>query len=582
MKSLVVKLNLVIVILLCVFSCGKDDDNPMGNPESTPDPDPISELSISNLEATIPENPDNNDIIAPFIVTQENLSDPLAFELLSVDPTGAVTINSQGQLLVADVAAFDFETRTTISGEVQLSSGSLTDTATFTITIEDVLEADPMLSISNLEATIPENPNSNDIIAPFTVTQENLSEPLVFELLSLDPTGAVTVNDQGQLLVADIAAFDFETRTTISGEVQLSSGTLTDTATFTITIEDVQEDAPANGVPFITSWEVTTDELTVELPLHSGSEYNFRVDWGDGSAEGIVTSDNDPDAEHTYSSAGIKTVTITGTLTGFSFERNPTSSNLFIDVAQWGDMRLGNAGGYFQNCTNLTGFTATDAPILTEVTNMRSMFKNATVFNDDLSMWNVSNANTMVSMFEGASAFNTDISMWEVSNVTLMTDMFHNAIAFNSDISMWEVSNVTNMSSMFEGATAFNADISNWNVSKVTNMSSMFRDATAFNTDMPNWDTSNVANMGAMFSSMWNVSKVTLMTNMFKDAIVFNVDISMWDVSTVSEISYMFNNASMFNQDLSGWETIGVFSCNDFSTGSALEAAHLPTQGNCF
>ena len=81
MKSLVVKLNLVIVILLCVFSCGEDDDNPMENAESTPDPDPISELSISNLEATIPENPDNNDIIAPFTVTQENLSDPLAFEL---------------------------------------------------------------------------------------------------------------------------------------------------------------------------------------------------------------------------------------------------------------------------------------------------------------------------------------------------------------------------------------------------------------------------------------------------------------------------------------------------------------------
>ena len=60
-----------------------------------------------------------------------------------------------------------------------------------------------------------------------------------------------------------------------------------------------------------------------------------------------------------------------------------------------------------------------------------------------------------------------------------MSRMFFTATVFNQDISGWNVSRVTDMSYMFSSATVFNQDISGWNVSRVTDMSYMFSTAIA-------------------------------------------------------------------------------------------------------
>ena len=46
--------------------------------------------------------------------------------------------------------------------------------------------------------------------------------------------------------------------------------------------------------------------------------------------------------------------------------------------------------------------------------------------------------------------------------------MFKEAVLFNGNISSWNVSRVTNMEGMVEGATSFNQDIiSNWDIDQV-------------------------------------------------------------------------------------------------------------------
>ena len=77
-----------------------------------------------------------------------------------------------------------------------------------------------------------------------------------------------------------------------------------------------------------------------------------------------------------------------------------------------------------------------------------------------------------------ASVYNQDLKEWDVSNVTNMEFMFANS-KFNKVLNDWDVSNVTNMRGMFQNSD-FASTISSWDVSNVTNMESMFTDNTNF------------------------------------------------------------------------------------------------------
>merc|ERR1711934_516482 len=81
-------------------------------------------------------------------------------------------------------------------------------------------------------------------------------------------------------------------------------------------------------------------------------------------------------------------------------------------------------------------------------------------------------------MFSSASVFNQDLSKWDVSAVTDMGSMFYLASTFNQDLSKWDVSAVTNMESMFYGASSFKRELSGvaWGHSKA-DKTDMFKDS---------------------------------------------------------------------------------------------------------
>ena len=51
---------------------------------------------------------------------------------------------------------------------------------------------------------------------------------------------------------------------------------------------------------------------------------------------------------------------------------------------------------------------------------MFAMFSDATVFNGDLSSWDVSSVTDMYAMFSDANSFNGDLTSWDVSSVNRM------------------------------------------------------------------------------------------------------------------------------------------------------------------
>ena len=345
--------------------------------------------------------------------------------------------------------------------------------------------------------------------------------------------------------------------------------------------------------PFVTTWQTDGSNNTT-IPL-TGSGYDFNVDWGDGTVETKTGSPGN--ISHTYTSSGIKTVSITpNTPTGFPriYVNNFSLRNNLMTIESWGSGQWGTSvDRAFYGASNLE-VNATDAPDFSATTNFQIMFYNcttvtgtngfanwtlntnpaasvsfsnmfngATQFDGVISNWDVSRVTTFENMFSNAQKFNQDISSWNVANVTNMSSMFYNAKVFAQDISSWNVGNVTNMSYMFRNADAFNFNISGWDVSSVTNMTYMFDGNNVFNQDLSNWDVSNVTNMLGMFREMpvfnaplvWGTKtgNVTTMQEMFRGSPQFNQDINGWDVSKVTTTYFMFYAATAFNQPLNSW-----------------------------
>ncbi len=210
----------------------------------------------------------------------------------------------------------------------------------------------------------------------------------------------------------------------------------------------------------------------------------------------------------------------------------------------------------------------TNAVCTSLVTDMSSLFRGKTTFNQDISSWDVSSVTDMGYMFYEASAFNQDIGDWNTSQVTTMSRMFLGASAFDQDIGDWDVQNVTDMRSMFYGAREFNHDIGDWNMSNVRDIAGMFYEASAFNQDIGEWNVSNVENMSYVFYSAtsfnqdigeWDTRQVTTMANMFRNATAFNQDIGDWEVGSVTTTYAMFYQAfAAFNQDIGDWDVSSV------------------------
>jgi surface protein len=322
-------------------------------------------------------------------------------------------------------------------------------------------------------------------------------------------------------------------------------------------------DRPA-AQDFVMTLDTTlSDDNTVVLPLNG--TFDVTVNWGDGTSVETFTSDGDTEPSHTYVNEGTYTIQISGALQRFSGDGSRWDGAIMVTaVTSFGTLGIESLYGAFYGAANLVQVPTELPP---SVTNTVGMFSGASVFNQDISGWDVSNVTNMSAMFFNATAFNQDIGRWNVSSVTNMSYMFLNATAFDQNIGGWNVSSVTDMLAMFEGASVFDQDIGGWDVSNVTNMNAMFYEASMFNQDIGSWNVSSVTDMFAMFSGAsvfdqdiggWNVSRVTNMSVMFSGASVFDQDIGGWNVSRVTNMSGMFFYATAFNQDIGGWNVSRV------------------------
>jgi surface protein len=364
---------------------------------------------------------------------------------------------------------------------------------------------------------------------------------------------------------------------------------------------------------FISTWNTTytcsmsSANNQVKLPLEINGTYDFTVEWGDGTNDTITSWDQE-EILHTYSSTGMFTINITGIIIGWRFNEGGDRLKIY-EIRQWGALRLGNAGGYFYGCEHLY-FNTTDTLDLTgtttlsnafrmcldlknggnmnnwdvsNVTDMSYMFAFDQLFNQSLDAWDVSNVTDMSYMFFSASNFNQPLDTWDVSSVSEMVHMFQSALSFNQSIGAWNISRITSLLWMFRNASSFNQPIGTWDVSSVTDMSDIFSGASSFNQPLDTWDVSSVTDMEKMFHkassfnqplNTWNVSSVRDMERMFEDASSFNQPLDAWDVSQVYDLESMFEGASSFNQPLGAWNVSSVVDMESMFFGVTLSTSN--------
>ncbi len=187
-----------------MFSCGGSETEEEELQQDQGDEEISLTLEISDLLVEFPENPANEAEIGKITFSSENLTEDVTFEITELSVNGAVSINSDGALIVSDASAFDYESVQSITGKVSASADDLTDEASFTITITNVLE---VVSVS----TFAGNGNGGFINGPAANAEFNNS---------ID--GIVADND-GNIFVADL--FNYVVRKiTPDGVVSTYSG----------------------------------------------------------------------------------------------------------------------------------------------------------------------------------------------------------------------------------------------------------------------------------------------------------------------------------------------------------------------
>ena len=293
---------------------------------------------------------------------------------------------------------------------------------------------------------------------------------------------------------------------------------------------------------FISKWDTTqagSANDTIILPFVADGDYDFYVDWGDGTRDNITTY-NQAEVTHQYSNTGIYEVRIYGGITGWQFN-NVGDKEKIIEISNWGPLSVIDRD-IFDGCSNLE-LTTTDALDLSNVITLRESFQNCSSIGTqgNIGSWDVSNISRIRNCFNGCSNFDQDLSNWDVSSIGSdgndeTNGLFSSCTSFNNGgspgISGWNTTNWSGsngMNSMFQNAQSFNQDLSNWDVSSVTSMNSMFQGNTAFN---------NSGQTG-----------------------IYN-----WDVSSCTNFAEMFDNADSFNQDIGGWT---------FATGLDLSLIHI-------
>lgn len=225
-------------------------------------------------------------------------------ELTTPVNVGALTLNPDGTFIYTPTLNFN---GTAVFGYWATNGISTTNSATVTLNVLPVPDAPALESAAFI---VSESAPNGTQIGTVEVDDPDSGDTFTFSILAGNGDGAFTINNNGQISVANSALVNFEATPVFTLTVQvMDSASLSDTATVRIDVSDV------NDMPQLESFSfpaIGTEGTNLKLQMTFSDEGNIPephtvlLDWGDGMTEtlSLAAGVSSVSLSHAYADEG--------------------------------------------------------------------------------------------------------------------------------------------------------------------------------------------------------------------------------------------------------------------------------------
>lgn len=202
-----------------------------------------------NASIAIDENAQSATLVHTVAATDAN-ANALLFSITKGNIGSAFSINpATGEITVSNAAALDFETNPVFTLLVQVSDGNIYDNAVITVTLTDLNEA-PM--VQDAMIGLAENSPNGWMAHTVQATDQDANTVLQYSIMTGNTPEVFSMNSaSGQITVYDLTLLDFESVESFTLTVRVTDGILSDDATITIEVQNVNEAPSLSGANFI-------------------------------------------------------------------------------------------------------------------------------------------------------------------------------------------------------------------------------------------------------------------------------------------------------------------------------------------
>ncbi|KAA3662590.1 MAG: cadherin repeat domain-containing protein, partial [Chloroflexi bacterium] len=261
----------------------------------------INESPVFNdFQTSINENRPNGFSLSPFPYDNTILMDPelddLDFQIIGGTGSTAFTINeNSGQIMVNDSTQLNYEDTQSFSLIVEAKEATGTDlfsdSSTITIDINNINEA-PVINPNQL-FNIQENSANNTRVDTVVFNDEDTADigNLIFAITDGDSSGTFSIDNNGEIKVANNSALDFEQIQSFNLEITVtdsnwdSQGPKQDVETIIINVDNQNEQPTINSGQSFTIEGFSTNGTEVGTVIASdpdfGDTFEYEIIGGD-------------------------------------------------------------------------------------------------------------------------------------------------------------------------------------------------------------------------------------------------------------------------------------------------------------